>query len=57
MTVGLSGTLYALAPGDEHDFPQAEAIRLIAAGFAVPFADPKIERAVKAPHEKRKERK
>lgn len=49
MLVGLSGPAYSLGPGDERDFPQAEAVRLIDAGFAVPVAGQKIERAVAAP--------
>lgn len=46
MLVGLSGSEYSLGPGDQRDFPQIEALRLIAAGFAVPVAEIKIERAV-----------
>lgn len=46
MTVGLSGNEYSLGPGDERDFPDAEAIRLIDAGFATPVAEVKIERAM-----------
>ena len=53
MLVGLSGPDILLSPGDEAEFANDEAIRLIDAGFAVPAA-PKIERAVKAPAEKRK---
>lgn len=60
MLVELSGSGYFLAPGDERDFPDAEAIRLIAAEYAVPVAEQKIERAVdaslmeaRAPHGKR----
>lgn len=49
MLVGLSGPAYSLGPGDESDFPQAEALRLIAAEYAVPVAEQKIERAVAAP--------
>lgn len=48
MVVGLSGPTYCLNPGDEADFPQAEAVRLIEHGIAVPLAE-KIERAVKKP--------
>lgn len=44
MTVSLAGGIN-LAPGDEHEFEQAEAVRLIEAGFAVPV-EPDIERAV-----------
>lgn len=46
MSVGLSGNEYSLAPGDEREFPDAEAIRLVEAGFAIPIAEVKIERAV-----------
>lgn len=34
MLVGLSGNEYSLSPGDERDFPDAEAGRLIDAGYA-----------------------
>ncbi|MEY9580964.1 hypothetical protein ABIE88_008540 [Bradyrhizobium diazoefficiens] len=49
MTVSLSGPAYLLEPGDRRDFPQDEALRLVAAGFAVPVSEPQIERAVSAP--------
>jgi hypothetical protein len=49
MTVGISGPEYCLNPGDRREFPQDEAQRLIAAGFAVPVADRPMERAVTAP--------
>lgn len=35
MIAGLSGPEFNLAPGDEHEFEDAEAGRLIEAGFAV----------------------
>lgn len=47
MLVGLSGPTTNLAPGDEADFSQDEAVRFIDAGFAVPVAEQKTERAVK----------
>lgn len=47
MTMGLAGPQYALAPGDEREFPRDEAVRLIEAGFAVPVAEVKVEHAVK----------
>jgi hypothetical protein len=47
MVVGLSGPAISLSPGDEAEFPQAEALRLVEAGYAVPVAKAKIERAVK----------
>ncbi|MGI8706200.1 MAG: hypothetical protein ACR2JJ_10485 [Sphingomicrobium sp.] len=53
MTMSLAGPQYALAPGDEHEFPQDEAVRLIKAGFAVPVAEVKLERAVKPMPERR----
>lgn len=53
MTMGLAGPQYALAPGDEREFPRDEAVRLIEAGFAVPIAEVKVERAVKPPPERR----
>jgi hypothetical protein len=47
MVVGLSGPAANLSPGDEAEFPQAEALRLVEAGYAVPVAEARIERAVK----------
>ena len=47
LTTGLSGPAYSLSSGDERDFPQDEALRLIAAGYAVPVAEVKTEKAVK----------
>lgn len=35
MLVGLSGPNFNLTPGDSHETDEAEALRLIAAGFAV----------------------
>lgn len=49
MTTGLSGPTLTLGPGDQHDFPQDEALRLVAAGYAVPVAERQIERAVADP--------
>jgi len=43
LLVGLSGPAYSLGPGDERDFPQDEAMRLIEAGYAVPVSDKQIE--------------
>jgi hypothetical protein len=57
MLVGLSGNKYSLGPGDRHDFPQEEALRLIEAGYAVPVADHKIERAVAVPVTEKRGRK
>lgn len=52
--VGLSGNEYSLSPGDQRDFPDNEAIRLIEAGFAVPVAERRAEHAVNgAPAERR----
>lgn len=54
MTVQLSGPTMALEPGDEKDFPQDEAIRLIKAGFAVPVTEAEVEKAIlPAPQETR----
>ena len=39
MIVGLSGLEYCLSPKDERDFPDDEADRLIAAGFAEEVID------------------
>lgn len=49
MLVGLSGPALLLRPGDEHDFPQDEALRLVSANYAVPVSETKVERAVAAP--------
>lgn len=54
LTTGLSGPAYSLGPGDERDFPQDEALRLISAGYAVPVSERKVERAVKAPAPERR---
>lgn len=54
MLVGLSGTAYTLGPGDERDFPQDEALRLISAGYAAPVAEIKLERATVAPAPERR---
>ncbi len=56
MLVGLSGSEYSLGPGDERDFPQDEAVRIINAGFAVPVAEQKIEHATAAPPAERRSR-
>lgn len=54
MVQGLAGAEYALAPGDVTErFPDKEAKRLIEAGIAIPFAEKRIEQAVKAAPEKR----
>lgn len=47
LLTGLSGPAYSLAAGDERDFPQDEALRLIDAGYAVPVAGVNAEKAVK----------
>lgn len=39
MIVGLSGLEYCLSPKDERDFPDDEADRLVAAGFAEELVD------------------
>lgn len=49
MIVGLAGPTMTLEPGDERDFPQDEAVRLIKSGFAVPVAESPIERAIASP--------
>lgn len=49
MTVQLSGPAMALEPGDERDFPQDEAIRLIKAGFAVPVTETEGDKAILPP--------
>lgn len=46
MLVGLTGNQYVLEPGDERDFPDAEALRLVAADFAVPVVSRSLELAI-----------
>lgn len=57
MLVSLAGNEYSLAPGDEREFPDNEAIRLIDAGFAVPAVEEKVERAVAPPAPERSTKK
>jgi hypothetical protein len=57
MLVGLSGPTITLSTGDEHDFPQDEAIRFIEAGFAVPVSEQIIETAAVAPKAERRKKK
>ena len=45
MKTGLGGLDYNLAPGDEHDFEDAEADRLIAAGFGAEVRDEAADKA------------
>jgi hypothetical protein len=50
MLASIAGADFALSAGDETErFSEAEAIRLIEAGSAVPVAGDKTERAVAAP--------
>lgn len=49
MLVSIAGPEYALSPGDERDFPQGEAIRLIEAGYAAPVVEDAVEHAVSMP--------
>ena len=44
MLISIAGADYALAPGDEHDFPANEAKNMVEAGYAVPVGKEKIER-------------
>jgi hypothetical protein len=46
MLTSLAGRDYSLSPGDQHDFPQDEADRLIAAGYCE-AAKPKGKKTVK----------
>jgi hypothetical protein len=57
MMVGLSGPTINLAPGDEHDCDQAEAIRWIEAGIAIPVVGEVVERAVKPVAAERRKKK
>jgi hypothetical protein len=54
MLTSIAGDGFVLHTGEEGDFEDAEAIRLVAAGAAVPVSDEKTERAVRAPIERRK---
>ena len=45
MLTGMAGRDYSLSPGDEHECSDAEAARLIAAGFAEPLAPKKAKSA------------
>ncbi|MGB3898346.1 MAG: hypothetical protein WA973_07300 [Mesorhizobium sp.] len=48
MLTSMAGAEFALSVNEETDrFSDTEAARLIDAGFAVPVAEPKAERAVK----------
>lgn len=50
MLVSIAGAKFALSPNEETErFSGDEARSLIDAGYAVPVADVKVERAVKAP--------
>lgn len=49
MLTGLSGPTYSLTTGDEADFPDDEAIRLIEAGYAAPVERSRRETATKKP--------
>ncbi|MGN6773493.1 MAG: hypothetical protein ACTHJQ_27145 [Rhizobiaceae bacterium] len=50
MLTSMAGANFALSVNEETErFPDEEAARLIAAGYAVPVAEPKTERAVKQP--------
>ena len=58
MLASFAGADFSVEPNEETSrFSDAEAIRMIEAGFAVPVAAPQVERATKAPApEKRKEK-
>ena len=48
MLVSLAGADFALSPQEETDrFGDAEAARLVEAGYAVPVVEETVERAVK----------
>lgn len=56
MLAGLCGPAINLSPNDEHDCDDAEALRWIEAGIAVPVIGEVVERAVKpaAPERRKK---
>lgn len=46
MLVSIAGPDFALSPGEETErFSDAEAARLVEAGYAAPVVEPKLERA------------
>jgi hypothetical protein len=45
MKIGISGTQYVAAPGQEIDLPNEEALRLIEADFAEAVKQTKVEKA------------
>lgn len=48
MMTSVAGVDFVLAVGEVTTrFPEAEALRMIAAGYAVPVTEPVLERAVK----------
>lgn len=47
MLVSLVGADFSVSPGAEYECSEAEALRHIEAGNAVPVAGEKVERAVK----------
>lgn len=50
MLAGFSGSDFSVSPQEETDrFSDAEAIRMIEAGYAVPVDVPSSEKAVKKP--------
>jgi hypothetical protein len=50
MTVNMAGPEFSVNAGEETErFGDDEAKRLIAAGYAIPLAEEKTERAVKKP--------
>lgn len=54
MLVSVAGVDFALDAGAETDrFSEAEAIRMIDAGYALPVGEAKVEKAAKTLREKR----
>ncbi len=50
MLAGFSGNDFSVSPEEETDrFSDAEAIRMIEAGYAVPAEEAKVEKAAKKP--------
>lgn len=56
MQTSIAGPGISLQPGDEHDFPTDEAIRLCKSGAAVPVEAIALERAVTTPVAERRSR-
>lgn len=57
MLVSFAGSGFSVAPGDEIERPDDEAIRLVEKGYAVPVSRARIETTDQKPRETRSTRK